>query len=103
MTPEKLLTLFKYYHGEEESPYEQRSNEDMWWFGEKMIYDQTMEHPGFFSKFRQDLEDALRQGHCSGRLVDETLSLDQRTIIYYLGLWHGKWFPFDDWSVIESY
>lgn len=103
MTPVELLTLFRYFHGEEESPFEYRSNEDMWWFGEKMIYNQAQENPDFFSNIRHDFEEALKQGHCQGRLVDETLSLDQRTIIFYLDLWHGKWFPYDDWSVIDTY
>ena len=103
MIPKALLTLFKYFHGEEESPFKPRSNEDMWWFGEKMIYDQTKDDPDFFNKFRHNLEDALEQGHCRGRLVDDSLSLDQRTIIYYLDLWHGKWFPYDDWGVIDTY
>ena len=103
MTPEKLLTLFKYFHGEEECPFEQRSNESMWWFGEKMIYDQTKTIPDFFDNFRNKLIICISEGGCSGRLVDDSLSLDHRTIIFYLDLWHGKWFPYDDWSVIDTY
>lgn len=102
MTPDKLLTLFKYYHGEDVCPFEERSNDAMWWAGEKMIYDQSA-GPGFFSHFKGMLKEMLDKGTCSGRLTDESLSLDQRTIILYLDLWHGKWFPYDEWDVIETY
>ena len=103
MTPEKLLTLFKYYHGEEECPFEKRSNDGMWWFGEKMIYDQTQTHPDLFSHFKEHLISAIKEGRCRGRLVDESLSLDQRTIVFYLDLWHSKWFPYDSRDVIFTY
>lgn len=103
MTPEKLLTLFKYFHGEEECPFEQQSNEGMWWFGEKIIYDQTTDRPNFFENVRNQLIECISEGGCTGRLVDESLSLDHRTIIFYVDLWHGKWFPYDDWSVIDTY
>lgn len=102
MTPENLLQLFKYYHGEEECPFESRSD-GIWWFGEKMIYDQTKNHPDFFSHFKEQLISAIKDGHCRGRLVDESLSLDHRTIIFFLDLWHGKWFPYDNWDVIDTY
>ena len=75
----------------------------MWWFGEKMIYDQTKTFPDFFDNFRNNLIKCISEGGCSGRLVDDSLSLDHRTIIFYLDLWHGKWFPYDGWSVIDTY
>ena len=105
MTSEELLSLFKYFHGEseEDCPFEHGSKEGMWWFGERMIYDQTINFPDFFSNFKEQLATAIKDGQCSGRLIDESLSLDQRTIIFYLDLWHGKWFPYDDWGVIDTY
>lgn len=103
MTPEKLLTLFKYYHQEEICPFERPSNSALWWYGEKWIHNHCVCHPDFFQKFRDDLINAIANGHCTGPLVDETLSLDQRTIIFILDLWHGKWFPYDEFDVIFSY
>lgn len=104
MTPDKLLTLFKYYHGEDECPFERTSTDAMWWAGEQMIYNQTREQPDyFFPHFKELLKEAIKDGHCRGALIDESLSLDQRTIIFYLDLWHGKWFPYDDFDVIFTY
>ena len=103
MTSDTLLTLFKYFRSEKVCPFEEKSNDAMWWHGERMIYEQTQEWPEFFSNIQKQLKDAINNGNCSGRLVDESLSLDQRTIIFFLDLWHGKWFPYDDWSVIDTY
>ena len=105
MKPDVLLPLFKYFHGESESdcPYKHGSNAGMWWFGEKMIYDQTKDNNDFFDRFKRILVEAIEEGCCHDRLINESLSLDQRTIIFYLDLWHGKWFPYDDRRVIDTY
>ncbi len=103
MIPEELLKLFKYFHGEDDCPYQEKSNNAMWWFGEKMIYDQTLTFPDFLEGFQSRLEEAINEGHCSGQLMDQDIPIEKRTIIFYLDLWHGKWFPYDDWSVIETY
>lgn len=103
MTSDLLLTLFRFFHNEEECPFEPQTTDAMWWSGEKMIYDQTKNDPYFFGRIRQRFEDAFKEGHCNGALADESLSLDQRTIIFYLDMWHGKWFPYDDCSIIKTY
>lgn len=104
MTPEKLLTLFKYYHGEDKCPDEYiGTSSRLWWGGEKMIYDETKSSPDFFPYLKNELIDAIEKGHCLGPLLDESISLDQRAIMFYLDLWHGKWFPYDDKDVIFTY
>ena len=102
MTPEELLTVFKYYHGEDKCPYKDNVGW-LWWHGEKMIYDETKSSPDFFPYLKNELIDALEKGQCLGPLLDESISLDQRAIMFYLDLWHGKWFPYDDFDVIFTY
>ena len=103
MDSASLLKHFKYYKGEENSPYGQNSTENLWWSGEKHIYENVLDDVEFFERITHDYQDALENGYCKGVLTDKTIPEIKRVIMFYLDLWHGKWFPYDNLDVIFTY
>ena len=103
MTREELIKQCRYYKGEEKCPFERNSNADLWWGGEKMFVDYASDDESFFQGLKDSFEDALASGHCNGVLVDSSIPIEKRVLIFYLDLWHGKWFPYDDFDVINQY
>ncbi len=103
MKKEELLGLFKYYKGEEECPYEKGSKEGMWWEGERMFFVSFVEDEGFLRRMIDRLKDAIKEGRVTHPLDDERMGIEQRANIFYLDLWHGKWFPYDDRDLLFDY
>jgi hypothetical protein len=98
----KILSLFQYYKGEKECPF-QEQNSAMWWAGEELFYKMICHNDGTWEKFQNDLEEGIEKGYITGILADESISLEQRVIVFFMDLWHGKWFPYDSWDVIYDY
>lgn len=103
MTKEELIKQCKYYTGEEECPYEDGSNEALWWNGEKCLLDSVSCDENFFYRLVGSYKEALASGDCSGALVDQSFPFEKRVILFYLDLWHGKNFPYDSLDVINQY
>lgn len=103
MKKSDLLELFKYYKGEKENPNEPGSVSALWWGGEKALFELCANDTGKFDHIKEDLKQAIKDGYVSGPLNDDSISIDQRTVIYFLDLWHGKWFPYDNLDVIFTY
>ena len=57
----------------------------------------------FFQRLKESLEEAIASDECTGVLIDSSIPIDKRTIIFYLDLWHGKNFPYDDRDVISQH
>lgn len=96
---------FKYYNGEEENPFTDDGNASLWWDGERLFYE-TITAPGgdsFIKRLRDNYDDALARGGLSGPLADESVPRETRLLIFYLDLWHGKWYPYDDLDEILKY
>lgn len=97
----KDYEIYRYYKGEEKNPfYGENRVHAMWWDGEKM-YHETQ--PDFKQRVKDQLLDAIKKNELSGPLLNEKLSLEVRSIIFFLDLWHGKWFPYDDKDLIFEY
>ena len=103
MTREELIKLCRYYKGEEENPFDGGSIDALWWSGEKMLADNVSDDKSFFQRLKDSLEDAIASEECFGVLVDSSIPIDKRAIIFYLDLWHGKHFPYDDLDIINQY
>ena len=103
MTTTQLISTFKYYKGEAECPFEVNSNGDLWWHGEKQLFENCLSDASFFNRLVDTLNEAISDGSCSGVLVDETEPIERRAIIFYLDLWHGKNFPYDNLDIIFNY
>lgn len=101
----KVLTeLFKFYKGEKENPFaKDKSQEAMWWDGEKSLYDKVVNDNNYWERLSDTLKQAIKEKGVSNALVDTSIPFDKRVIIFYLDLWHGKWFPNESLDVIFDY
>ena len=103
VTPQELMQMFRYYKGEETCPFEPKTADSLWWSGEQLLYTQVSNHNDFFERLMDDLQECINKNYCSCKLVDISIPFEKRAIIYYLDLWHGKWFPYDDKDLIFTY
>ena len=103
MTLDDLVALFKYYKKEDTCPFERNSVQALWWSGEKTLYEKVSYDDSFFDRLSSSLTKCLAEGHCSGKLIDDSISFNERAVIFYLDLWHGKNFPYDDLDLINEY
>lgn len=103
MTRDALIKQCRYYKGEDECPFDRGSIDALWWSGEKSLADKVSDDKSFFQRLKDSLEEALASDECTGVLIDSSISLEKRAIIFYLDLWHGKNFPYDDFDVIRQY
>ncbi len=103
MTTKQLQCLFKYYNNEEQCPYEANSNEQLWWNGEKALLERYQQDSSFWERIIVSLKEAIMDGKCTGILTDTSLPIEQRAIVFYLDLWHGKNYPYDDLDLIYKY
>lgn len=103
MTKEELLQICKYYKGEVQSDKNMDYMWRRWWAGEELFVSNCLDDPGFFSRMRLSFEEALSNDWLQGVYLDNSISIEKKIMIYYLDLWHGKWFPYDSSDVIMSY
>ena len=103
MTQNELIKQCRYYKGEEECPFDRSSIEALWWSGEKLLSDNVSRDKNFFQRLKQSLEEAIASDECTGVLIDNSISLEKRAIIFYLDLWHGRNFPYEDLDIINQY
>ena len=101
----KGFTL-KYYTGGTDNPYVgMNQNSALWWEGERAFYEAVSTPDGgeFLSRLEEWFDKAEREGHLSGRLVDAAIPKKERLLVFFLDLWHGKNFPYDDLDEINKY
>jgi hypothetical protein len=97
---------FKYYHGEQKNPFEKKKeNAATWWFGEKLFYESISREDGdrFIKRITRDYDDALSHNILKGKLLDRSIPKKDRILLFYLDLWHGKWFPYDNLDEIRNH
>lgn len=100
----QLLPLLKYFHGEEQNPFTlEDKNAAMWWDGEKYLYDTVAANPNYWSNLTGLFDKCINKGQLSGFLVDKSIPMEKRIICFFLDLWHGKWFPYDNLDAIQQY
>ena len=104
MTTQEILKHFKYYKGEKKNPFiEKDKNSALWWDGEKTFYERVANDSKFYENVVALLEKAIQSNHVSGPLIDDNKPMVEKAILYYLDLWHGKWFPYDSFDKIYDY
>lgn len=103
MTPTDLLTIFKYYKKENICPFENNSVKALWWGGEKLLYEKISTDDSFFDNLVAQLNKCITEGHCSGKLIDKNIPINKRAVIFFLDLWHGRNFPYDNLDLINEY
>ena len=103
MKKDQLLPLLKYYKGETDVPENFTPVQQLWWEGEKTLVERIEQEPGFFSRILNTYREALKAKQVSGVLADTNINENKRVIIFYLDLWHGKHFPYDDLDLIFQY
>ena len=103
MTRDELIKQCRYYKGEEECTFDRGSIDALWWGGEKMLADNVSCDERFFQRLKDSFEEDLAAGDLDGGYVDSSIPLEKRVIIFYLDLWHGKNFPYDDLDIIRQY
>lgn len=97
---------FKYYRGEKHNPFEGTDdNAAMWWDGERLFYDSISREDGdsFIETMKEWYEDALTHDDLSDIHRNWSISRKDHVLLFYLDLWHGKWFPYDNRDVITQY
>ena len=103
MKREDLLVLFKFYKSEESNPYIGKdSMKAKWWEGEKAMLTTAIDNHKW-EQIADSLKEAIKNHEVSGSLIDDTIPIEKRTVIYFLDLWHGKWFPYDSLDEIYDY
>ena len=103
MTDLEIYQLLKYYKGEKDPPSNLNNLQKKWWFGERQFMEEIYNDSNFLTRWKDLYLKALKSGQLSGNLADTGLDETQRLIIFYLDLWHGKWFPYDDFDLIFEY
>ena len=103
MTLTRLQQLFKYYKGEEKCPYTPNTINELWWQGEKSLLEKCQRDQNFFQRIVTVLKETINEHGCSGFLVNKTIPIEQRAVVFYLDLWHGKNYPFEDLDIINKY
>ena len=100
----KDFSMYKYFKGEPKNPL---SENDLlaskWWNGERLFYENAQSKPHFIDIIRKQLKEAIETNNVSSILVDETVDINRRILIFYLDLWHSKWFPYDNFDAIFKY
>lgn len=96
------LKLCKYYHGEKECPYADR-NSQLWWGGEKVFVERCDREKHFFEQVKSEYRNALEKAQVSHMLADTRTEENKRVLVFFLDLWHGKWFPHDSLDAIFDY
>ena len=96
---------FKYYNLEKQNPFEEKDeNAAMWRSGEKLFYDNISDDcEAFIDRLREWFDDSKAANELSGIYLDPSISERDHLLVFYLDLWHGKWFPYDDFDVINQY
>lgn len=103
MNKETLMPLLKYYHGESEPPEDYNRLQQMWWSGEKLLYDSVANDESYFDNVLTSYRDAVEANGVSGVLADKKVNENKRAIIFFLDIWHGKYFPYDSLDLIHEY
>jgi hypothetical protein len=94
---------FKYFKGETKNPFDASSTKAMWWEGERALSQQCAADAECFDRLVARLKFAIANKSVSGLLLDQSLSIEQRAIVFYLDLWHGRFYPYDNLDIISTY
>ena len=97
---------FKYYNGEETNPFTGKDeNAELWWDGESQFYTAISREDGdmVIRNVTEWYDGALRGGKVFGMLTDLSIPKNVRVLVFWLDLWHGKFYPYEDLDLINNY
>lgn len=99
----KTEPTYKYYHGEEETPFPKDDIRSKFWWGEKM-YSEGLQHKSdWVDHWTEQGKLCLQEASDQTRLLAERNSPEQFGIIIYIETLLGKWCPYDDLEWIFEY
>lgn len=99
----KLVSICKYFKDEEQNPFKPEETSSIWWEGERQFVEACTNDPSTYSRTLESYRDAIKNNGVSGVLKDENAPENQRVLIFYLDIWHGVKFPYDDLDIISTY
>ena len=91
--------LFKYYNGEDESPYPRDDVRSRFWWGEMMFVKQELS----VDNWRKEGEMWLEEANDQIKQLANKYSPEQFGVITYISCLYGKWCPYDDPLWIVEY
>lgn len=100
----EVLKNLKYYRHEAENPYKGTDrNAATWWEGERALVDLVNKNPEYLDKLETLYNEAFSHKKLRGKLANGELPKVERLIVFFLDLWHGKNYPYDNLDDIEKY
>lgn len=100
---EKLLRIFRYYHEEKSNPYENGSDDYLFWGMERQYVESCKQYPGLSKTFEGYAEDFRKKNpDIYNQLTDTDVELPVRGAMYYIETMLGKFAP-NSVSKIKNY
>lgn len=87
-----FLKYCSYYKGEEKCPFEEDSDNGLFWFFEKMYWTMNVDH----ERWKEDaLEYISNNKEIKNLMTDESYPLEKKGFIMYAEAMMNKWTPYD--------
>lgn len=90
---------YKYYNGEDKSPYSENDIRSKFWHGEKMFVTTHQE----VGEWKEIGKGCLKCANEDVRKLASRLTPEQFGVVIYISSLFGKWCPYDDQSWIIEY
>jgi hypothetical protein len=98
-------SLYKYYKGEENSPFdcEKEDSKNLFWGIERAHYNQMKKNGVEFQNiFFEYLNSYIQENSYDKNIMtDESIPKEKRALILYIDLMIGKWRPYDCHLIFE--
>ena len=103
-------SLYKYYKGEKDSPFEHEDIRDHFWYGEMMFEsnrpkDEEGGHTGesWMDKWTEEGQNWMKVADDDVKKWASKFTPEQLGVITYISILFGKWCPYDDQSWLVEY
>ena len=102
----------KYYKGEDTNPYEvplgqEKPRQDyrgLFWFVESMYVKETEQDIEFHKRFFNEIKEYTEDNPDDESIyLNPNISLEEKSLIYYVDLMIGKWCPYDHAAAFATY
>ncbi len=96
-----LLKYFRYYHGEEECPFEIDDVRRDFWFGESVMYSSCLDES--FDSWVKNGQELLANLTQDKRKFAEQFTPEEFAVVLYIEALYSKHCPYDDMGWIYEY
>ncbi len=102
----------KYYKGENYNPYDVPLEQEqpkhdyrgLFWYLESMYVQETEQDIGFHERFFNEIKEYIENyPDEDGIYFNPNISMDEKSVIYYVDLMIGKWRPYDHDAAFATY